>query len=136
MASAMVGRAPCPECGFAAAHVKRSEKTLYRHCPECGSQYIAKRPELERLLLEKTRLLDAGAKGSGGATATPTEAAPVAVVVAAAPATVAPAVRAPAKAPAVRPAKAAPVKAPAVKAPATVADASGAPEGRSRLFNW
>lgn len=44
MASNMLGRAPCPECGFAHAHVKiNTEKPTakpYRHCPECGAQYF------------------------------------------------------------------------------------------------
>lgn len=42
--SKIIGRAPCPECGFGAAHVKKSiEKgTVFRFCPEdgCKAQYI------------------------------------------------------------------------------------------------
>jgi hypothetical protein len=51
MASAIVGRTTCPECGFASAHVKQSEKCLYRYCPECGGQYHAK-TERQRANLE------------------------------------------------------------------------------------
>lgn len=36
MASKLIGRVGCPWCGFAAAHVKRSEKCVYVFCPECG----------------------------------------------------------------------------------------------------
>lgn len=45
MASKMLGRAACPECGFPHAHVKISDKETskaYRYCPECGSQYYAR----------------------------------------------------------------------------------------------
>jgi ssDNA-binding Zn-finger/Zn-ribbon topoisomerase 1 len=45
MASKMLGRAACPECGFAHAHVKISDKEnakAYRYCPECSSQYYAR----------------------------------------------------------------------------------------------
>ena len=56
MASKMVGRAECPECGFAAAHVKQSEKCLYRYCPDCGSQHYAKSPRQVEDLMKKTRL--------------------------------------------------------------------------------
>lgn len=44
MASELIGRTACPECGFHAAHVKiKTDKEgahPYRHCPECGSQYF------------------------------------------------------------------------------------------------
>ncbi len=44
MASKMLGRAPCPECSFAHAHVKintdKETAKAYRHCPECGAQYF------------------------------------------------------------------------------------------------
>jgi hypothetical protein len=42
MPSRLLGRAPCPECGFESAHVKESEpkRTLYRYCPGCGAQYF------------------------------------------------------------------------------------------------
>lgn len=44
MASEMLGRAKCPECGFESAHVKiKTDKDgakPYRHCPECGAQYF------------------------------------------------------------------------------------------------
>ncbi len=62
MAGEIVGRTGCPECGFASAHVKRSAKTLYRYCPDCGAQYMATGPRREAELLAKTRL----AAPSGG----------------------------------------------------------------------
>lgn len=44
MASDMLGRAACPECGFASAHIKiktdKEKARPYRHCPECGAQYF------------------------------------------------------------------------------------------------
>jgi hypothetical protein len=104
MASVIVGRAPCPECGFGAAHVKRSEKCLYRHCPECGSQYIAKGPRLEALLMEKTRQSDSA---SPSATKTSDKAPPTAAPSASAPATATPATD---TAPAVTPPPPAPAK--------------------------
>lgn len=55
MASTMVGRTACPECGFASAHVKRSEKCLYRYCPECGSQHHARTERQQADLMAKTR---------------------------------------------------------------------------------
>ncbi|WP_228892537.1 hypothetical protein [Pseudoduganella aquatica] len=45
MASKMLGRTACPECGFAHAHVKQKEgenTKAYRYCPDCGSQYYAR----------------------------------------------------------------------------------------------
>ncbi len=85
MASRMLGRADCPECGFKSAHVKESEKCVYRYCPECGSQHYAKTESQRSNLLKKTRLIeatsDATATGSEKVTAVaPTakqEAAPV-----------------------------------------------------------
>ena len=56
MASQMIGRATCPECGFGSAHVKRSEKCLYRHCPECGAQYYATGERRAADLMAKTRV--------------------------------------------------------------------------------
>ena len=56
MASQIIGRTDCPECGFKSAHVKRSDKCAYRYCPECGSQYMATGAEREAALLAKTRL--------------------------------------------------------------------------------
>lgn len=56
MASKMVGRAKCPECGFDSAHVKQSEKCLYRYCPDCGSQHYAKSPRQVDDLMKKTRV--------------------------------------------------------------------------------
>lgn len=60
----MIGRAPCPECGFSAAHVKQSEKCLYRYCPECGAQYNTRGERQRADLMGKTRPIDAaGAPG-------------------------------------------------------------------------
>ncbi len=58
MASTMVGRAACPECGFASAHVKRSEKCLYRYCPECGAQHHARTERQQADLMAKTRTVE------------------------------------------------------------------------------
>ena len=58
MASVIVGRTPCPECGFESAHVKKSEKCHYRYCPECGSQHHARTPRQVTDLLKKTRLAE------------------------------------------------------------------------------
>ena len=48
MASKMLGRAHCPECGFEHAHVKintdKETAKAYRHCPECGAQYFPRNP--------------------------------------------------------------------------------------------
>lgn len=68
MASKLIGRTTCPECTFGAAHVKESEKCLYRYCPECGSQYNTRGERQRDLLMKKTRLVDAPAP-SGSATA-------------------------------------------------------------------
>lgn len=64
MASRMIGRASCPECGFKAAHVKESEKCLYRYCPECNSQHYAKSERQRADLMAKTRTIDATPTGS------------------------------------------------------------------------
>jgi hypothetical protein len=58
MASVIVGRANCPECGFKSAHVKKSEKCHYRYCPECGSQHHARTPRQVTDLLSKTRMAE------------------------------------------------------------------------------
>lgn len=58
MASVIVGRTPCPECGFESAHVKKSEKCHYRYCPECGSQHHARTPRQVADLLKKTRMAE------------------------------------------------------------------------------
>ena len=58
MASKMIGRTACPECDFESAHVKESEKCVYRYCPECGSQHHARTPRQRADLLKKTRLID------------------------------------------------------------------------------
>ena len=70
MASNIIGRTTCPECAFAGAHVKRSDKCLYRYCPECGSQHMARSKRQEADLLSKTRLLDAAPGSSATATTT------------------------------------------------------------------
>lgn len=72
MASTLIGRTACPECGFPAAHVKRSEPkgTLYRYCPGCGAQYFTRGEGQAARLMEKTRLPDAPAPAATGATAT------------------------------------------------------------------
>jgi len=80
--TAIVGRTNCPECGFPSAHVKRSDKVLYRFCPECSSQYMARGPRLEALLLEKTRLneqVPAVATATGSAPSASADAQAVAV---------------------------------------------------------
>lgn len=71
MASRMIGRTACPECGFGAAHVKQSEKCTYRYCPECGSQLHAKTARQVADLMAKTRLQDAPA--ATGPSPTPSE---------------------------------------------------------------
>lgn len=86
MASKMIGRADCPECGFKAAHVKQSEKCTYRYCPECGAQHHAKTERQVADLLKKTRLIDPtptptptespGAAPIADATPTPTQPTP------------------------------------------------------------
>lgn len=58
MASLMIGRADCPECGFKAAHVKQSDKCVYRYCPECSSQHHARTERQRGDLFKKTRLLE------------------------------------------------------------------------------
>jgi predicted RNA-binding Zn-ribbon protein involved in translation (DUF1610 family) len=58
MASTLLGRSACPECGFAHAHVKISDKEnakAYRHCPECGAQYFPRNQAQADRLLAKTR---------------------------------------------------------------------------------
>jgi hypothetical protein len=46
MASELIGRTACPECGFHAAHVKiktdKPDARPYRHCPECSAQYFTR----------------------------------------------------------------------------------------------
>ncbi len=58
MASTLLGRTACPECGFAHAHVKISEKENakpYRHCPECSAQYFPRNKAQADALLAKSR---------------------------------------------------------------------------------
>ena len=65
--SPIIGRAPCPECGFKAAHVKRSDKgTLYRFCPEfdCKAQYIPRGPKAEARLMDAMRPTEPSASAS------------------------------------------------------------------------
>lgn len=75
MASKLIGRTACPECGFGAAHVKQSEKCVYRYCPECASQHHARTERQRADLLAKTRMVDAPAS-----TPTPTPREPAAAV--------------------------------------------------------
>lgn len=77
MASTMIGRTACPECGFASAHVKQSEKCVYRYCPECGAQHHARTERQKADLLAKTRTVDGAPTGSQPTpTPTPPEAKP------------------------------------------------------------
>jgi len=58
MASGLIGRTDCPECGFGAAHVKKKEqdgKRPYRYCPECGAQYYTRSDAQAAALMAKTR---------------------------------------------------------------------------------
>lgn len=59
MASQMLGRCVCPECGFASAHVKKTvgkeTAKAYRYCPECGAQYFTRSNRQENDLLSKLR---------------------------------------------------------------------------------
>lgn len=59
MASEMIGRATCPECGFASAHVKiktdKENANPYRHCPDCGAQYFPRNKLQGENLLKQTR---------------------------------------------------------------------------------
>lgn len=48
MASRIIGRKECPECGFEAAHIKESDKCLYRYCPACGINGPHARTEAQR----------------------------------------------------------------------------------------
>jgi predicted RNA-binding Zn-ribbon protein involved in translation (DUF1610 family) len=53
--SKIIGRTPCPECDYEGAHVKRSDKCVYRYCPECGAMYHAKTARQAADLAAKTR---------------------------------------------------------------------------------
>lgn len=58
MASRLIGRTACPECGFESAHVKQAEgegKRPYRFCPDCGAQYFPKNDQQAKQLADKTR---------------------------------------------------------------------------------
>jgi hypothetical protein len=48
MASRIIGRAACPECGFEHAHIKESERCIYRYCPACGINGPHARTKLQR----------------------------------------------------------------------------------------
>lgn len=53
---AIIGRRACPWCGFAGAHVKRSEGKLpYHHCPQCGTMTHAKNGHQADLMLRGMR---------------------------------------------------------------------------------
>ena len=82
MASIMIGRADCPECNFKSAHVKQSEKCIYRYCPECGSQHYARSTRQRADLTNKTRL---DATATATATGNSAAAAPAPAPAAAAP---------------------------------------------------
>ena len=62
MASKLIGRVKCGECGFDGAHVKiktdpAEGKTplAYRHCPECGAQYFPRSQAQADALVAKMR---------------------------------------------------------------------------------
>lgn len=59
MASEILGRSPCPECGFAHAHIKiKTDKdgaNPYRHCPDCGAQYFTRSKAQAEQLREKIK---------------------------------------------------------------------------------
>ena len=59
MASQLIGRAMCPECGFEKAHIKikmdKDGAKPYRHCPECGAQYFPRSAEQADRLREKIK---------------------------------------------------------------------------------
>lgn len=86
MASRIIGRTACPECGFAAAHVKESEKCTFRYCPECAAQYHARTSRQIVDLRAKTRLVDVEAAPAATAAPAAAPAAPTEVPPAAAPA--------------------------------------------------
>lgn len=69
MASIMIGRAACPECGFPSAHVKQSERCIYRWCPDCGAQHYARTERQRADLMAKTRTPDGTGSGSTSAPA-------------------------------------------------------------------
>lgn len=69
MASRMIGRAACPECGFTSAHVKQSDKCVYRYCPECGAQHHARTERQQADLRAKMRSIDPPATDPASPTA-------------------------------------------------------------------
>lgn len=72
MASQIIGRSACPECGFSAAHVKKSDKCHYRYCPECGAQHHARTERQVADLLKKTRLSEPTPTPTGKSDPAPT----------------------------------------------------------------
>jgi predicted RNA-binding Zn-ribbon protein involved in translation (DUF1610 family) len=58
MASELIGRCTCPECGFHAAHIKKKPedgKRPFRYCPECGAQYFTRSNTQAQNLLKQMR---------------------------------------------------------------------------------
>lgn len=74
MGAPIIGRTECPECGFASAHVKRSDKCTFRYCPECGAQHHARTERQVSDLMAKTRLDAPAASPQPTATPKPTQA--------------------------------------------------------------
>lgn len=72
MASKIIGRRPCPWCGFAHMHVKESEKCLYAYCPECGTNGPHARTALQRANMVKG-MRQEGGQAEPTPTPTPTE---------------------------------------------------------------
>jgi hypothetical protein len=113
MASKIIGRANCPECGFESAHIKESDKCLYRYCPSCGTNGPHARTELQRRnMLAKTRLIEPAATPTP-----PTPTQPTPTDAAAAPATPT-------------------VPTPTVPTPTKVPPPAPAPAKRSGLFGF
>lgn len=74
MASVIIGRAKCPECGFESAHVKQSDKCLYRYCPSCGINGPHARTEAQRENMRKgMRPVQAAPAAPAAPTPSPTE---------------------------------------------------------------
>lgn len=58
MASEIIGRCTCPECGFHAAHIKlkpEEGKRPFRYCPECGAQYFTRSNTQAENLMKQAR---------------------------------------------------------------------------------
>lgn len=71
MGSKIIGRTQCPECDFEAAHVKESDRCVFRYCPECGAQYHARTERQRANLLKRTRLNDVAPVPAPAAAAAP-----------------------------------------------------------------